>query len=278
MKYGTPWLGSASSPSCWRCSRSTSECFTRRDDEVSVKEALLWTGVWISLAMRCSTPGSTTRFGHERALEFLSGYVIKKALSVDNIFVFIVIFRHFAVPSKLQHRRAAVRDPERARAARAVHRGRSGAAHPVSSGWATSSVRSWCLRVLSCSCSVKARSTRARTRYSNCFGDWCRRSTISRGAFHDQQAGSVTPRHLLVLFADPDDRSGIRDGLIPAIFAVARDPFIVFTSNIFAILGPARPLLRACRHDGINFDYLKFGLSLVLLFVGAKMLLAGAYI
>ena len=77
--------------------------FHRKVHEVRVREALAWTAVWISLALIFNL-GVLYWFGSERALEFLTGYVIEKALSVDNIFVFIVVFSAFAVPAKLQHR------------------------------------------------------------------------------------------------------------------------------------------------------------------------------
>jgi len=77
--------------------------FHRKAHEVSVKEALTWTVIWVSLALVFNV-GVYHWFGSERALEFLTGYVIEKALSVDNIFVFIVVFSVFAVPAKLQHR------------------------------------------------------------------------------------------------------------------------------------------------------------------------------
>src|SRR4030067_2305737 len=77
--------------------------FHRKAHEVRVREALIWTGAWVSLALVFNL-GVYFWFGSARALEFLSGYVIEKALSVDNIFVFIVVFSAFAVPAKLQHR------------------------------------------------------------------------------------------------------------------------------------------------------------------------------
>ncbi|HSW48539.1 MAG TPA: TerC/Alx family metal homeostasis membrane protein, partial [Bryobacteraceae bacterium] len=77
--------------------------FHRRAHEVSVREALLWTAVWIALAMLFNV-GVYFWFGPERALEFITGYLIEKALSVDNIFVFLVIFSYFAVPAAFQHR------------------------------------------------------------------------------------------------------------------------------------------------------------------------------
>jgi len=77
--------------------------FHRKAHEVRVREALIWTAAWVSLSLVFNL-GVYYWFGSERALEFLAGYVIEKALSVDNIFVFIVVFSAFAVPAKLQHR------------------------------------------------------------------------------------------------------------------------------------------------------------------------------
>lgn len=77
--------------------------FDRKAHEISVREALIWTGIWISVALTFNL-GVCFWFGPHRALEFLSGYVIEKALSLDSIFVFIVVFSVFAVPPKLQRR------------------------------------------------------------------------------------------------------------------------------------------------------------------------------
>lgn len=76
--------------------------FHRKAHEVRVREALVWTGVWVALALIFNV-GVYLWFGSERALEFLTGYIIEKALSVDNLFVFLVVFSYFAVPPKLQH-------------------------------------------------------------------------------------------------------------------------------------------------------------------------------
>src|ERR1017187_10032438 len=77
--------------------------FHRRAHEVHYREAVIWTLVWVSLALLFNG-GIYLRFGHQRGLEFLTGYLIEYALSVDNIFVFILIFRYFSVPARLQHR------------------------------------------------------------------------------------------------------------------------------------------------------------------------------
>src|SRR5262249_49565058 len=77
--------------------------FHRRDHEVRSREALVWTGVWIGLALLFNA-GVYAWYGSERALQFLTGYLLEKALSVDNLFVFVVLFSYFAVPARLQHR------------------------------------------------------------------------------------------------------------------------------------------------------------------------------
>lgn len=77
--------------------------FHRKAHALRIREALLWTAVWIALALLFNL-GVYSRFGPDRGLEFLTGYLIEKALSVDNIFVFLVIFSYFAVPAALQHR------------------------------------------------------------------------------------------------------------------------------------------------------------------------------
>ena len=104
--------------------------FHREAHEVRVREALVWTAVWISLALLFNL-GVYFWFGSERALEFLTGYVIEKALSVDNIFVFLVVFSVFSVPAELPAPRAVLGNLRRAGHARAVHRARRGAAAPV---------------------------------------------------------------------------------------------------------------------------------------------------
>ncbi len=250
--------------------------FHKKDHETSVKEALAWTGVWITLAMVFNA-GIYFLFGHERALEFLSGYVIEKALSVDNIFVFIVIFSVFAVPAKLQPK-VLLWGILSALVLRAVF---------VVLGAALLTRFHWLGYVFGAFLvftGVKLlvqREGEVDPRKNVLFRAF-RRAVPSVEEFHEGrftilQAGKryATPLLLVLVAIEGTDIVFAMDS-IPAIFAVTRDPFIVFTSNIFAILG-LRALYFALAGMMDKFHYLKYGLALVLMFVGAKMLLAGVY-
>src|SRR6188768_1008976 len=250
--------------------------FHKKDHEVSVKEALIWTGVWISFAMLFDV-GIYFWFGGERALEFLSGYVIEKALSVDNIFVFIVIFSAFAVPAKQQHRvlqfgilsALVLRALFVVLGAALLHRfhwlGYVFGAFLVFTGFKL----------------LVQRDDHADPRANPAFKLF-RRIMPSVDEFHEGRftivrAGKryATPLMLVLIAIETTDIVFATDS-IPAIFAITSDPFIVFTSNIFAILG-LRALYFALAGMMDKFHYLKFGLALVLMFVGAKMLLASVY-
>jgi len=250
--------------------------FHKKDHEVSVKEALTWTAVWISLALLFNA-GILYWFGSERALEFLSGYVIEKALSVDNIFVFIVVFSVFAVPARLQHR-VLLWGILGALVLRAVF---------VVLGAALLSRFHWlgyvfgAFLVFTGIKLLVQREGEIDPRHNPLFRLF-RRVMPSVDQFHDGHFTIVrsgkryaTPLLLVLIAIETTDIVFALDS-IPAIFAVTRDPFIVFTSNIFAILG-LRALYFALSGMMDKFHYLKVGLSLVLMFVGAKMLLAGVY-
>jgi len=250
--------------------------FHKKDHEVSVKEALIWTAVWISLAMLFNA-GIYFWFGPERALEFLSGYVIEKALSVDNIFVFIVVFSVFAVPAKLQHR-VLLWGILSALILRAIF---------VVLGAALLSRFHWlgyvfgAFLVFTGIKLLVQREGEVDPRKNPLFKLF-RRVMPSVEQFHEGhftivQGGKryATPLLLVLIAIETTDIVFAMDS-IPAIFAVTRDPFIVFTSNIFAILG-LRALYFALSGMMEKFHYLKFGLALVLMFVGAKMLLAGVF-
>jgi tellurite resistance protein TerC len=216
-------------------------------------------------------------FGSERALAFLSGYLIEKALSVDNLFVFIVVFSVFAVPAKLQHRvlfwgilgALVMRAIFIALGSALLHEfhwlaylfgaflvytgvklfvQRSGEVHPE---------RNPLFRLF--------------RRFVPSVDDY------RGGHFTVVEAGKryATPLLLVLVAIEATDIVFAVDS-IPAIFAITTDPFIVFTSNIFAILG-LRALYFALAGMMAKFHYLKVGLSFVLVFVGGKMLLAGVY-
>ena len=273
---GTPWLWFGFVAFVLAMLALDLGVFHKKDHEVSVKEALFWTGVWISLAMLFNA-GIYALFGAERALEFLSGYVIEKALSVDNIFVFIVVFSVFTVPAKLQHR-VLLWGILSALVLRAIF---------VVLGAALLSRFHWlgyvfgAFLVFTGIKLLLQRDAEVDPRKNPLFKLF-RRVMPSVDEFHEGhftivQAGKryATPLLLVLIAIETTDIVFAMDS-IPAIFAVTRDPFIVFTSNIFAILG-LRALYFALSGMMDKFHYLKFGLALVLMFVGAKMLLAGVY-
>ncbi len=250
--------------------------FHRKAHEVSVREALGSTAVWICLALAFNL-GVYFWFGSERALEFLTGYVIEKALSVDNIFVFIVVFSAFAVPAKLQHR--------------VLFWGILGAlimrAIFIVLGAALLQRFHWVIYIFGAFLvftGIKLLLQRGdevhpeRNPLFRLFRRFVPSVAEYRGGQFTVIEGGrryATPLLLVLVAIETTDIVFAVDS-IPAIFAVTTDPFIVYTSNIFAILG-LRALYFALAGMMGKFHYLKVGLSLVLVFVGAKMLLAGIY-
>ena len=250
--------------------------FHRRAHEVSVREALLWTVVWISLALLFNV-GVYFWFGSERALEFLTGYLIEKALSVDNIFVFLVLFSYFAVPQALQHR-VLFWGIVGALVMRAVF---------IVLGAALLQSFHWVIYIFGgflVLTGVKLLLQRGGElhpernplflqfkRLIRTVGDYRgpRFTVVENGKRY------ATPLLLVLVAIEATDLVFAVDS-IPAVFAVTRDPFIVYTSNIFAILG-LRALYFVLAGVMGKFHYLKVGLALVLVFVGAKMAMADLY-
>jgi len=250
--------------------------FHRKAHVVRVREALGWTGVWIALALAFNA-AVYFWFGRERALEFLTGYVIEKALSVDNIFVFIVIFGAFGVPAKLQHR-VLFWGILGALVMRAIF---------ILIGAALLSRFHWIAYVFGAFLiytGIKLlfeREVEVHPERNRLFR-WFQRvvpsvSDYRDGHFTVVEAGKrfATPLLLVLVAIEATDVVFAVDS-IPAIFAVTTDPFIVFTSNIFAILG-LRALYFALAGVMDKFHHLRVGLALVLAFVGAKMLIASFY-
>ncbi len=273
---GTPWLWAGFIAFVLAMLALDLGVFHKKDHEITVREALAWTGVWVALSLLFNA-GIYVWFGPERALEFLSGYVIEKALSVDNIFVFIVIFSVFAVPAKLQHR-VLQWGILSALVLRALF---------VVLGAALLSRFHWLSYVFGAFLVVTGvklllqREGQLDPRKNLLFRLF-RRAVPSLDEFHGgrftvRQAGKryATPLLLVLVAIEATDIVFAMDS-IPAIFAVTRDPFLVFSSNIFAILG-LRALYFALAGMMDKFHYLKYGLALVLLFVGAKLLLGGVY-
>ncbi|MGZ3445382.1 MAG: TerC family protein [Myxococcaceae bacterium] len=244
--------------------------FHRKPHTVSVREAAIWSAVWISLAGVFA--GAVFHFyGAERGLEFTTGYFIEKALSIDNVFVTVIVFGAFGVPAHQQHR-VLFWGVLGALAMRAVF---------IVAGTALIERFHWTLYlfgVFLVFTGVKMVLSRGEQGHpgNNALLRLARRILpVAPGQdtehFFTRVAGRrmVTPLFLALLAVECTDLIFAVDS-IPAVLAVSRDPFIVFTSNIFAILG-LRSLYFVLAGVVQKFRYLKLGLALVLVFVGAKM-------
>lgn len=250
--------------------------FHRKAHALHIREALLWTILWISLALVFNL-GIYSRFGADRGLEFLTGYLIEKALSVDNIFVFLVIFSYFAVPAAFQHR-VLFWGILGAMVLRGIF---------VFLGTALIQRFHWVIYVFGVFLiftGIKLLLQRAsevhpeRNPFFKVFRKLVRSAPDYRGAqFVVVDAGKryATPLLLVLAGIEVTDIAFAFDS-IPAIFAITTDPFIVYTSNIFAILG-LRALYFVLAGVMTRFCYLNLGLSFVLSFIGGKMLLADIY-
>jgi len=248
----------------------------RRAEPVQVGEALVWSAVWILLALLFNV-GVYFWFGYERALEFLTGYIVEKSLSIDNLFVFSVLFSSFAVPAALQHR-VLLWGIVGALAMRAIL---------IVVGTALLQRFDWlayvfgAVLVLTGIRLLVQRGSEPRPERNPLFRLF-RRLVPSIGEYRGSrffvvEAGRrcATPLFLVLVAVEATDLVFALDS-IPAIFAITSDPFIVFTSNVFAMLG-LRALYFALADMLWRFHHLKVGLALVLVFVGAKMLGASVY-
>jgi tellurite resistance protein TerC len=246
--------------------------FHRHAHAVSLKEAGVWSAIWVGLALGFN--GLVAHwFGPERGLEFLTGYLIEKALAVDNIFVFYAIFAYFAVPAVYQHR-VLFWGVLGALAMRAVF---------IVAGAALLAKFHWVLYVFGAILVVTAIKLFTMPEDGihperNPAYRLLRRLIPAVSDYHGPrftivQAGRryATPLLIVLFLIEWTDLVFAVDS-IPAIFAITTDPFIVFTSNIFAILG-LRSLFFLLQGVIGRFHLLKPALASVLLFVGAKMLL-----
>jgi tellurite resistance protein TerC len=250
--------------------------FHRKAHEVSVREALTWSIVWISLALLFNV-GIYHWFGPERGLEFLTGFLIEKALAVDNIFVFVVLFSYFSVPSSLQHK-VLFWGILGALIMRAVF---------IFLGAALLQHFHWIMYVFGAFLVLtgiklfKQNETDIHPERNPLFRLFIRfvpAIPAYRGErFFVRQSGHwyATPLLFVLVSVEATDLVFALDS-IPAIFAVTSDPFIVYTSNIFAILG-LRSLYFLLAGIIHQFHYLKTGLAFVLAFVGIKMMIVDLY-
>jgi tellurite resistance protein TerC len=250
--------------------------FHRKAHVVHYREALAWSGVWILLSL-VFNGFVWWRFGPQSGIEFLTGYLIEKSLSIDNIFVFVVIFSSLAIPPENQHR-VLFWGILSALVLRAVM---------ILAGAAMLAKFHWLIYVFGGFLVVTGirlylhRGQEAHPENSRLMR-FARRVIPSTPQFDGQRFFTrrngrrvATPLFMALIMVEITDVIFAVDS-IPAIFAVTMDPFIVFTSNICAILG-LRSLYFLLAGLMDRFRYLKVGLAAVLVFVGAKMTMVEVY-
>jgi tellurite resistance protein TerC len=250
--------------------------FHRKAHEVSTREAAAWSAVWVALALAFGY-GVHRVMGADAGLQFLTGYLVEKALSVDNVFVFALVFSYFRVPPRYQHRvlfwgilgALVMRGAMIAAGAALLHRFH------------------WVVYVFGAFLVLTGVRMAAQREHAiepdrNPVLRLVRRLVPVTAAYHGQrffarEAGRLvaTPLFVVLTFVETTDLIFAVDS-IPAVFAVTSDPFLVYTSNVFAILG-LRALYFLLAGVIHRFHLLKQGLAAVLVFVGAKMLLADVY-
>ncbi|MEW6511146.1 MAG: TerC family protein [Bacteroidota bacterium] len=248
--------------------------FHRKAHSVSTREAAIWSVVWVTLSLLFNA-GLFWYAGHVTALEFLAGYLIEKALSVDNIFVFLVIFSYFGVPSQFQHK-VLFWGVLGALIMRSIF---------IALGATLIARFDWILYVFGVILIVSGWKMMFQKEVEvhpdkNVFIRLARRffpvlPGYETPKFIVRRGGRlfITPLLLVLITVETTDVVFAVDS-IPAVFGVTRDPFIVYSSNVFAILG-LRALYFLLSGMMNSFAYLSYGLSLVLIFIGVKMLAEG---
>lgn len=250
--------------------------FHRHSHEVKFKEAMIWSVVWIGLALIFNA-GIWHYFGETKAIEFLTGYIVEKSLSIDNIFVFVLIFSAFQVPAAYQHR-VLFWGVFGALIMRAIF---------IFAGVSLIAKFHWIIYVFGVFLIItgikiaRDKGTKINVE-NNVLLNLLRRvmpvtSEYSKSSFLVKVSGKLhaTPLLLVLILIEATDLIFAVDS-IPAILAITSDPFIVYTSNVFAILG-LRSLYFALAGSLKYFTYLHYGLALILIFVGIKMLITDFY-
>lgn len=250
--------------------------FHRKSHSVKMKEALIWCVIWISLAMAFFV-GVWVYEGHSKGLEFLTGYLIELSLSLDNLFVFLLIFSYFRVSPTLQHK--------------VLYWGILGAlimrAVMIAGGVALISKFHWIIYVFGAFLvftgikMLTSRDTEVHPEKNPVIKLAKKLFPVTPQYHQDHFFVKIdakrfaTPMFLVLLMIETTDLVFAVDS-IPAILAITRDTFIVYTSNVFAILG-LRSFYFALAGMFYKFRFLKVGLSIVLSYVGVKMLIADWY-
>lgn len=250
--------------------------FNRKAHVIKVKEALLWTLFWVSLSMLFCL-GIYYLKGYEKALEFLTAYLIEESLSIDNLFVFLLIFNYFGIPAKYEHK-ALFWGVLGALVMRGVF---------IIAGVALITKFHWIIYIFGALLIITAikitfQKDKKIQPEKNPVLKLLHKimpvdPSFDGGRFFLKKQGRwfATPLFAIVLVLETTDVIFAVDS-IPAVLAISTDPFIVYTSNVFAILG-LRSLFFAISGIMRLFHYLHYGLSIVLSFVGLKMLLTDIY-
>jgi tellurite resistance protein TerC len=247
--------------------------FHRKRRIISPSRAACWSGIWILLSAAFGV-GIALAHGTRVALEFASGYVLEKSLAIDNLFVIALLFAHFRVPRQEQHR--------------VLYWGILGALLTrgafIGLGTALIAKFSWVLYAFGALLVVAGVHVALKHENDNVDAEGfivrlvrrvvpvTRRFETSSFWVIERRHWMATPLVLALVTIEVSDVVFAIDS-IPAVFAVTRDPFIVFTSNICAVLG-MRSLYFLLAHVIDRFHYLKFGLAAVLCFVGLRLLFA----
>ncbi|OFZ25957.1 MAG: hypothetical protein A2381_09875 [Bdellovibrionales bacterium RIFOXYB1_FULL_37_110] len=243
----------------------------RKNHAPSIREAMVWSAMWISLALAFNV-GVYFWFGSQKAVEFLTGFILEKSLSVDNLFVFILIFNAFRVPRYIHHK--------------ILFYGILGAIIFrfifIFIGAALLSKFSWMMFVFGAflvftGIKITLKKDEEFNPDNNIVLKLATKYLPFRGEMSDMfiikkdKKYFFTPLFIVLLAIETSDIIFAVDS-IPAIFAITRDPFIVFTSNIFAILG-LRSIYFVLENLMDKFIYLKYGLGVILTYIGIKMLI-----
>jgi tellurite resistance protein TerC len=250
--------------------------FHRKAHAISIKEASIWSLVWIALAMIFNA-GIYFFSGPEPALQFFTGYLLEKSLGVDNIFVFVLLFTSFSVPAVYHHM--------------ILFWGVLGAllmrGTMIALGVVLLETFHWIIYLFGAFLLFTGirmafhKEVQVHPERNLLLRLVRRIFPVTHDYEHDRflvrRAGHllVTPLLLVLLVVETTDMLFALDS-IPAIFAITQNPFLIYTSNVFALLG-LRSLYFVLAHVMGMFSYLKLGLAVVLTFVGVKMVLAGIY-
>lgn len=251
--------------------------FHRKSHIVSFKESLIWTSVWIILALSFSALIYYWK-GSQKSIEFLTGYVIELSLSVDNLFVFILIFSYFRVPQEYQHK--------------VLFWGILGALILrvifIFAGVALLTKFHWLIYVFGMIIIISGirmliQKDKKLEPDKNPIIRLVKKMIPVTNSYHEDKLFvriekgilAATPLFIVLVFVEITDLIFAVDS-IPAILAITTDTFIVFTSNVFAILG-LRSLYFSLAGMINLFRYLHLGLSFILIFIGMKMVLSDVY-